>query len=168
MPTPKFWPAARVWVCWALARFPYKNKRKRTDEGGKTGFDQEQPKSFMNSFNLALCLTPRRVAGGGGPGLVRLCVVARPFTKTKGSGQTKRERLLYCIRPLVFSKRPLKIISAHWVDSGLKKNLEIISAQWVDSGFAKIKLKLRAPNGWISACGQVKKNQERPMCGMEA
>ena len=110
----------------------------------------------MNSFNFALCLTPRRVAGGGGPGLVRLCVSARPFTKTKGSGQTKSERLLYCIGPLVFSLRPLKIISAHWVDPGLKKNLEIISAQWVDSGFAKIKLKLIAPNGWISAFGQVK------------
>ena len=42
------------------------------------------------------------------------------------------------------------------MDSGLKKNLEIISAQWVDSGCAKIKLKLIAPNGWISAFGQVK------------
>ena len=96
-----------------------KTKGKRTDEEGKIGFDQKQPKSFMNSFNLALCLTPRRVAGGGGPGLVRVGVIARSFTKTKGSGQAKRERLLYCIRPLVFSKRPLKIISAHWVDSGL-------------------------------------------------
>ena len=72
--------------------FLYKNKRKRTDEEGKTGFEEKQQESFMNSFNLALCLTPRRVAGGGGPGLVRLCVVARLFTKTKGSGQTTRER----------------------------------------------------------------------------
>ena len=86
VPTPKFWPAARVWV-WGLARFPYKNKRKRTDEEGKTGFDQKQPKSFMNSFNFALCLTPRLVAGGGGPGLVRFCVVARSFTKKKGNGK---------------------------------------------------------------------------------
>ena len=56
----------------------------------------------------------------------------------------------------MFSKRPLKIISAHWVDLGLKKSLEIISAQWVDSGFAKIKLKLIAPNGWIWAFWEVK------------
>ena len=91
VPTREFWAAARVWV-WGLARFPYKNKRKRTDEEGKIGFDQKQQKSFMNSFNLALCLTPRLVAGDGGPSLVRLCVVARPFTKTKGNGQAKRER----------------------------------------------------------------------------
>ena len=56
----------------------------------------------------------------------------------------------------MFSKRPLKIISAHWVDLGLKKSLEIISAQWVDSGFAQIKLKLIAPNGWIWAFWEVK------------
>ena len=86
--------------------------------------------------------------GGSGrrPGFGSAASLA-PRIKTKGNGQAKRERLLYCIRPLVFSKRPLKIISAHWVDSGLKKNLEIISAQWVDSGSAKMVQSCFTPGG---------------------
>ena len=92
----------------------YKNKRKRTGEGGNTGFEQEQQKSFMNSFSFALCLTPRPVAGGGGPGLAGSCVVVVWFfTKTKRNGH------------------PLVNPEINWcplVNSGLKKNVELIGA----------------------------------------
>ena len=92
----------------------YKNKRKWTGEGGNTGFEQEQPESFMNSFSFALCLTPRPVACGGGPGLAGSCVVVVCFfTKTKGNGH------------------PLVNPEINWcplVNSGLEKYVELIGA----------------------------------------